>query len=194
MTKGQVLQLNVNQILNIDDSAAQRPVLVDNVTALMNVTLGNIHFTLPKTKQTSSKGKRLRKKNNLRHKRSSSIHRVPSHIGFPRKSCGTKSSYVFKEEAKDIFGDTVHIHPVIEFGKVTFTQYFRETFCSDDGCSCYGIDSNKFTSSCETTHSYTNAKVVKNGSLRWTLVKIRSGCACIINEKQQAPHGLQFLL
>ncbi|KAH3828473.1 hypothetical protein DPMN_130446 [Dreissena polymorpha] len=55
MTKGQVLQLNVNHILNIDDSAAQRPVLVDNVTALMNVTLGNIHFTLPKTKQTSSK-------------------------------------------------------------------------------------------------------------------------------------------
>ncbi|KAH3847311.1 hypothetical protein DPMN_089631 [Dreissena polymorpha] len=194
MEKDQVVPLQGKLVLAIDDSAALVPVLAEHSANLMNVITANAKRILNEKKQTNSKGKRRQRKNKRRHKRSRSIHRLPKHLGFPRKACGTSTSYVFKQEAKDIFGDTVSFHPVSKFGKSSVNQFFRETFCSDGGCSCGGIDSKTFTSSCETTHSYMNARTVKNETLGWTRVKVRSGCACIINEKQQETRDLQYLL
>ncbi|KAH3738148.1 hypothetical protein DPMN_044776 [Dreissena polymorpha] len=193
-TKYQFIPLQDKMTLSNENSTAPVPVLVDHTIASKNVIQEYTKRILRDQQQTSSKAKMRQGRRNRPHKRTKSLHRLPSQNGFSKKSCGTRSSYVYKTEAEDIFGDTVSIYPVIEFGKVTIDQYFHETYCLDENCACAGIDSKHFTSFCETTHSYTYARAVKNGNLGWTFVKVRSGCACIINEKQHQTSDLQHLL
>lgn len=103
-------------------------------------------------------------------------------LGLRRQACKTKTSYVFKTEAEDIYGDIVQVHPVIHVGNLDIDQYFYESYCAKENCKCAGTNGRKFTSSCETTHSYTFARVIKNGEPGWTYIKVRSGCSCVLRE------------
>lgn len=104
-------------------------------------------------------------------------------VELEQKSCPTRTNYVFKKTAEDIFGDKVDVYPVITTGNLAMDQYFYEIFCNIERCTCSGINSQRFKSSCKTTHSYTYAKIVKSGEIGWSYIKVRSGCSCVIQEK-----------
>lgn len=103
--------------------------------------------------------------------------------GLRRHVCPSKTMYVFKTEAEDIFENTVKVHPVIQIKNLTIDQLFYESFCPEEKCNCGGVDKDKFMSSCETTYSYSYARVVKNGQIGWSFIKTRSGCSCVVRER-----------
>lgn len=121
-------------------------------------------------------------------------HKIRESLGLRRRSCPATTSYVFKTEAEDIFGNIVEVHPVIHVGSLTISQYFYESYCHEEECMCRGAESTRFESSCETTHSYTYARVVKNGEAGWTYIKVRSGCSCVIREKSVSRSNLLEML
>ncbi|XP_045198767.2 neurotrophin-7-like [Mercenaria mercenaria] len=106
-------------------------------------------------------------------------------LGLKQKSCPTRTSYVSKKTAEDIFGNIVNVYPVIHIGKLALDQLFYESFCDVEKCSCAGVGSRKFKSSCQTTHSYTYARTVKSGEIGWSFIKVKSGCSCVIQEKKK---------
>lgn len=138
-----------------------------------------------------------RKQGNRRSRNRQSKNRkykVRDSLGLRRRSCPATTSYVFKTEAEDIFGNIVEVHPVIHVGSLTINQYFYESYCHKEECMCRGAESTRFESSCETTHSYTYARVVKNGEAGWTYIKVRSGCSCVIREKAMSKTNLLEML
>ena len=112
-------------------------------------------------------------------------HHGHSYGSHSRRSCATKSAFVYKEEAEDIFGHVVSIYPSIHIGKLAIDQYFYETFCDTEACECSGIDKTRYRSSCETNYSFTYARVIKNGEIGWSQILVRSGCSCVINERKR---------
>ena len=106
--------------------------------------------------------------------------------GLRQQSCSSKTEYVLKTEADDIFGNKVTVHPVIKIGKLTMDQFFYESFCHTEGCKCLGMDDKGFVASCETRYSFTYARVIKNGEIGWTYIKVRSGCGCVVRQRNMS--------
>jgi hypothetical protein len=107
----------------------------------------------------------------------------PQRLEISRQSCISRTKYVHKKTAEDVFGDTVDVYPVIIVGSLAIDQYFYESFCDEERCECVGINNKSYSSSCQTTHTYTYARIVKGGEIGWGLIKVRSGCSCEIEEK-----------
>lgn len=135
-----------------------------------------------KRKKNRSYGKHSPAKKNQNKDRRRKLFKK-SNPGIRRHSCPTKTQYVLKTQGEDVFGDTVEIHPVIQIGKLTIDQFFYESFCDKEKCSCAGVNDDAFVSSCETTYSYTHARVIKNGEVGRSYIKVRSGCRCVVREK-----------
>ncbi|XP_060557651.1 nerve growth factor-like [Ruditapes philippinarum] len=132
---------------------------------------------------------RKKSRNGRKHNRNKSgrkKHKGLERMGLKRKSCPTRTEYVYKKTAEDVFGDTVDVYPVIQIGNLALDQYFYETFCDVEKCECAGVDTTKYESSCRTTHSYSYARIVKSGEIGWGLIKVRSGCSCVVNEKRRS--------
>lgn len=142
-----------------------------------------------KKKRSRSSGRRnKRNRYRRRHKRRRSF--VSARLGLKQKSCPVRTEYVSKKTAEDIFGDIVDVYPVIHIANLALEQYFYESFCDVERCACAGVDNNKFKSSCQSTHSFTYAKVVKSGEIGWSYIQVRSGCSCVIQVKEQSVHSI----
>ncbi|XP_053398303.1 venom nerve growth factor 1-like [Mercenaria mercenaria] len=150
----------------------------DDATLLPKIRIRQEKRKMQRKRKKDRNGTKQRK--NKKSRRNVKRHRG---LGLKQKSCPTRTSYVSKRTAEDIFGDTVNVYPVIHVGKLALDQMFYESFCDVDKCSCAGVDSRKFKSSCETTHTYTYARVVKSGEIGWGYIKVRSGCSCVVRAK-----------
>ena len=137
-----------------------------------------------RTKRSSNKRRNKTSKHKTRHH--SSHHRSAASKGITyyqrRRACTTKSQYISLEEAEDVYGDMVKVTPLADIGgtHLEVAQIFHESYCEDAGCSCFGVASNTYRSSCETQYSYTTARIIKDGYTGWSMIKVRSGCACIL--------------
>ena len=106
---------------------------------------------------------------------------------YGRRSCPMISEYRILKEAEDIFGDVVQVAPFFQDDGMNIDQVFYESYCDRENCRCTGIDKKRFTSACETNYMLANARVIKEGKVGWSQIKIRSGCSCILKEKMQKP-------
>jgi hypothetical protein len=102
------------------------------------------------------------------------------------KSCPTKTIYASKSTAEDMFGQQVDVYPFITIGDLNLDQHFYETFCDVEKCKCGGINNKHFKSSCRTTYSLSFGRIVKGGEIGWSLIKLRTGCACQVKQKKKS--------
>jgi len=170
----------------------QKDSAVTESTSHATLTTVSEEEFLASLKTGGRKQKRHRNKKRSNRPRRHRRHNHSHNSGFKRRSCPSKTSYEFKTEAEDIFGHSVQIHPQVHIGNIKIDQYFYETYCAVEQCNCAGINNNQFTSSCETTFSYTYARVIKNGQEGWAYIKVRSGCSCVIQERSDSVHSNIF--
>lgn len=97
-----------------------------------------------------------------------------------RKSCPTQTTVSMKKTAQDIFGMIVDVHPFIIVGNLAMEQIFYETFCKVENCKCAGLSKRYSASRCHTTYTNVYARIIKSGKDGWGLIKVRSGCMCVL--------------
>ena len=103
----------------------------------------------------------------------------------PKRSCPTKSEFTFLKEAEDMYGNIVQLAPLYQNDSTVIKQAVQELFCVREKCTCRGINGRKFDSACMTDYKFSVAKVIKDGQVGWSYIKIRSGCSCVIEHKDQ---------
>lgn len=97
-----------------------------------------------------------------------------------RRACVTKYTYGVLTRAVDIFGEEVAVTPKIPAGKKFMDQHFHESYCDTEKCRCHGTGPDVAESSCETTYRYAFAMAVKGGHVGWLMIRLRSGCSCVM--------------
>ena len=103
--------------------------------------------------------------------------------GNPKRSCPTKTEITYLKEAVDVSGDIVQLAPLYQDDGTVVKQLVQESFCVHENCICRGIKSRKFESTCMTDYMFSGAKVIKDGQVVWSHIKIRSGCSCVVKHK-----------
>ncbi|XP_060601755.1 venom nerve growth factor-like [Ruditapes philippinarum] len=103
----------------------------------------------------------------------------------PRKLCPTKTTYGIKSTAEDMYGEKVTVHPYINIGNLHEDQLFYESFCDVERCQCDGVDNKYFQSFCQTTFSLSYGRIIKGGKTGWSMIKLRSGCVCVVRQKKK---------
>ena len=103
--------------------------------------------------------------------------------GNPKRSCPTKTEFNYLKEAEDVSGDIVHLAPLYQDDGTVVKQLFQESFCVKENCTCQGIKSRKFESTCMTDYMFSSAKVIRDRQVVWSHIKIRSGCSCVLKHK-----------
>lgn len=111
-----------------------------------------------------------------------------------RMSCKVKTLYSSKTTANDIFGDVVDVAPYISFGETNLKQYFYEQYCDKERCGCHGTNKKKYQSSCETSYGYTLARISKHGVTGWAYILVRTGCNCIIEDREPETKSIHDFL
>ena len=107
-----------------------------------------------------------------------------------RRACSIKRGVLY--EGTDEFGDGVQIVPFIgDEGKVR-QQVIYETYCMEQHCNCRGVNTVFYESACETKFMLVYAYVIKAGKSKWSSVKVRAGCVCIVREKNH-PHMIDAI-
>ena len=107
-----------------------------------------------------------------------------------RRACSIKRGVLY--EGTDEFGDGVQIVPFIgDEGKVR-QQVIYETYCMEQHCNCRGVNTVFYESACETNFMLVYAYVIKAGKSKWSFVKVRAGCVCIVREKNH-PHMIDAI-
>ena len=136
--------------------------------------------------QTSGKG---RKKKSKRGRRRNGQKKSGEGRTKPRsnrmRACVTKYTYGVLTRAMDIFGEEVTVTPNIPVDEKFIDQYFHESFCDTEKSKCHGAGPGVAKSSCETTYRYAYARAVKGGHVGWWMIRLRSGCSCIMRKKMQ---------
>ena len=105
--------------------------------------------------------------------------------GNPKRSCPTKTEFTYLKEAVDVSGELVQLAPFYQDDGTVVKQLFQESFCVKENCTCRGIKSRKFESTCMTDYMFSGAKVIKNGQVVWSHIKVRSGCSCVVKQKRR---------
>ena len=119
---------------------------------------------------------------NRRHKRI---------INDGERACAIKRNVIYK--AKDEFGHEVQIAPYIGDEVNATRQFIYETYCAENHCDCAGIDAEFYESTCQTDRQLIYARVIKAGKLGWAPIKVRVGCACIVEKKRNVPSMLETI-
>ena len=115
--------------------------------------------------------------------------------GNPKRSCPTKTEFTYLKEAVDVSGDIVQLAPLYQIDGTVVKQLVQESFCVKENCTCQGIKSRKFESTCMTNYMLSGAKVIKDGQIVWSHIKIRSGCSCVVKQKhRQNRHQIRNIL
>ena len=105
--------------------------------------------------------------------------------GSHKRSCPTKSEFTALKEAVDISDDIVQLAPLYQDDGTVVKQLVQESFCVKENCTCRGIKSSIFESTCMTNDMLRSTKVIKNGHVSWSYIKIRSGCSFVVKHKRQ---------
>ena len=105
--------------------------------------------------------------------------------GSSKRSCPTKTQFTFLKEAVDVSGDIVQLAPLYQNDGTVVKQLVQESFCVQENCTCRGIKSRKFESTCMTNYMLSGAQVIKDGQVVWSHIKIRSGCSCVVKQKRR---------
>ena len=105
--------------------------------------------------------------------------------GNPKRSCPTKTEFTYLKEAVDVSGDIVQLAPLYQDDGTLVKQLVQESFCIQENCTCRGIKSRKFESTCMTDYMFSSAKVIKDGQVVWSFIKVRSGCSCVLKHKHR---------
>ena len=95
-----------------------------------------------------------------------------------RKACSTKRRFL--SEATNEFGKTVQLAPIIVNEGRVRPQFIYETYCAMENCNCRGVDVKVHESACITNHMMVNARIVKEGKMKWDSIKVGAGCDCIV--------------
>ena len=103
----------------------------------------------------------------------------------PKRSCPTKTEFTYLKEAVDVSGNIVQLAPLYQNDGTVVKQLFQESFCVKEKCSCRGIKSRKFESTCMTDYMFSGAKVINDGQVVWSHIMVRSGCSCVVKHKSQ---------
>ena len=113
------------------------------------------------------------------------LDRTQFSYGNPKRSCPTKTELTYLKEAVDVSGDIVQLAPLYQDDGTVVKQLVQESFCVKEKCTCRGIKSRKFESTCMTNYMFSGAKVIKDGQVVWSHIKIRSGCSCVVKQKHR---------
>ena len=105
--------------------------------------------------------------------------------GSPKRSCPTKTEFTYLKEAIDVSGDIVQLAPLYQDDGTLVKQLVQESFCIQENCTCRGINSRKFESTCMIDYRFSSAIVIKDGQLVWSNIKVRSGCSCVVKHKRR---------
>lgn len=98
--------------------------------------------------------------------------------------CETNQSWTTKSKAINSYGNQVGVVQHIMVGHTRVAQYFFEVRCVNESCACEGIDTNLYTSECETNNTFVRAKIINQYGVRgWGYIKIASSCGCKIRRK-----------
>ena len=185
--QAQTDSISFQRLFNTDDTDILKKDASETTTK--HVRTRNSHTN--KRRKDKSKSKKRKDKqiaNRIRHSSSCRRrNRKDRDFWHERRSCKTKFGYVVLKEAQDTNGDVVKIAPLFEVEGVEIDQIFHESYCDVEKCTCKGIDTDIYESSCETNYSYTYARVIKGDKVNWGHIKIRSGCSCLIKKKWQRP-------
>lgn len=98
-----------------------------------------------------------------------------------RPVCESVSQWHSKTEAEDMWGNRVPVVQSIDINGRRVNQYFFETYCASENCTCHGIDTQQYTSKCESKHIWAYAKTVDSQNNQgWNLIKLRGSCSCSV--------------
>ena len=119
-----------------------------------------------------------------RQKRSVNITDSSPHIKTP--VCESLGHWVEKQTAEDMFSNTVRVVQKIDIGGTRMNQYFYETYCRQENCQCRGIDTENYTSQCESKTIWVYAKIIDAfDTVGWNYIKLRAACGCSVTEKER---------
>ena len=106
--------------------------------------------------------------------------------GQPRRICNMVFETNILTEAVNNYGEKVQIAPIDGIdGNKTGLQV-HEMYCEKERVRCTAIDRSVYRSTCKTQYRYNYAPTISNGNFEISLIKIRSGCNCIILKKKRA--------
>ena len=115
--------------------------------------------------------------------------------GSSKRSCPTKTEFNYLKEAVDVSGNIIQLAPLYQNDGTVVKQLVQESFCVHENCTCRGIKSRKFESTCMTDYRFSGANVIKDGQLVWSYIKVRSGCSCVVKPKhRQNRHHIRNIL
>ena len=106
--------------------------------------------------------------------------------GQPRRICNMVFETNILTEAVNNYGEKVKLAPIDGIdGNKTGLQV-HEMYCDKERVRCTAIDRSVYRSTCKTQYRYNYAPTIINGNIEISLIKIRSGCNCIILKKKRA--------
>ena len=126
-----------------------------------------------------------------RHRQDRRNRRHERIINDGERACAIKRNVIYK--AMDEFGHTVQIAPYIGDEVNATRQIIYETYCAENHCDCAGVDTEFYESTCQTDRQLIYARVIKAGKLSWASIKVRVGCACIVEKKKNVPSMLEAI-
>ena len=136
-------------------------------------------------KQRKGKRRRSRKNNGIRREFGRQKQYEAEFYGYSRRICGTTSEYNVLTEAVNNYGEKVQIAPRVGIDGTTTGLHFHESYCDTEHERCTAIVRSEYRSSCQTQYQYTYAPIIIDGKIDFSLIKIRSGCNCIIQQKKR---------
>ena len=137
-----------------------------------------------KHRRNKHKGSHSRKRNHQDNEMGKPTQPKTEELGNGRRVCSVVSENNLLTEAVNNYGEIVQIAPELGHDGTVKGAHFHETYCTSERESCEGIDRSEYHSYCQTYYRYVYAQTVgDDGTVGLSLVKIRSGCNCIIQKK-----------
>ncbi|XP_006821598.1 uncharacterized protein LOC102803234 [Saccoglossus kowalevskii] len=172
---------------NINDISNQNPALLSNL-----VTFSTARPTTPPWHVTSFPDPNTydddteKSESHNRDKRRVMIH--------PEMSvCDSKSGWVTKKWATDIYGQNVTVLSMFKIrDNTTIGQYFYETSCKTTGetappeNNCRGIDTHEYSSVCKEKKTWAYAMIQTTyGTEDWDWIAIKTSCVCALQRREE---------
>lgn len=108
-----------------------------------------------------------------------------------RPACESISRWHSKTEAEDMWGNKVPVVQSIDVNGARVNQYFFETYCTRENCTCHGIDTQLYTSKCKSKHIWAYAKTIDSQNNQgWNLIKLRGSCSCSVTRIDEGRDSL----
>ena len=128
---------------------------------------------------------RSRKHNDSQNDLDKSAQTTTEFNGPGRRICNTVTETNVLTEAINNYGAKVQIASGDGKNGIEAGLHFHESYCESERERCTAIDRSEYRSSCQTQYRYDYAPTISDGKIDLSLIKIRSGCNCIIQKKKR---------